>query len=104
VWTREKIETIKKLMVHTQEHFIRESPKIYSYEILSLIFEQPYCRIQNITDAGLSKRHAASRYLKELVRIGVLTELQVGREKVFIHPKLIKVLTRETNTFEKYSI
>jgi len=37
------------------------------------------------------------------VRVGVLEEKVVGREKLFIHPKLMRLLTRERNTFEPYS-
>ncbi len=41
------------------------------------------------------RRQAASRYLKELVDIGVLEERSVGREKLFIHPKYLNLLIRD---------
>lgn len=94
-WTRAKIEIIRRLMEHTSDWVRRGRPKIYSYELLSLIFELPYCRISNVVEAGIAKRQAASRYLKELVDIGVLEERAVGREKLFIHPKYLNVLTRD---------
>ena len=68
---------------------------MYSYELLSLVFELPYCRIQNVVDAGIAKRQSASRYLKELVDIGVLEERALGREKLFIHPKYLNLLIRD---------
>jgi Fic family protein len=68
-----------------------------------VIFELPYCRIQNVTDRKIAGRQTASVYLKELVRIGVLEEKSVGREKLFIHPKLMRLLTRDANDFQKYS-
>jgi hypothetical protein len=40
--------------------------------------------------------------LKELVKVGVLDEKAVGREKLFIHPKLMQLLTREPNDFAPY--
>ena len=46
-------------------------------------------------DAGIAKRQTASMYLKELCDIGVLQEEKGGREKVFIHPNLMKLLTAE---------
>lgn len=94
-WTRAKIEAIRRLIEHTTEYFRERRPKVYSYELLSLIFELPYCRIQNVVDASIAKRQAASRYLKELADIGVLNELTLGREKLFIHPKYLDLLTRE---------
>jgi hypothetical protein len=50
----------------------------------------------------IAKRQTGSRYLKELVDIGVLIERQVGNEKMFIHPKLIRLLTQDGNEFLPY--
>ncbi len=101
-WTTAKIEAIRLLSIHTIDHVRRAAPKIYSRELVDLIFEQPYCRIQNVSDAGIAARQAASRYLKQLVEAGVLREMAFGREKLFIHPKLMNLLTRESNDFESY--
>lgn len=68
-----------------------------------MVFEQPYCRIGNLVDKGIGQRQAASRYLKELVDVGVLRETPVGREKLFIHLKLMQLLTRDSNRFEPYA-
>lgn len=102
MWTTAKIEAIRQLALHTVEHVRMAAPKIYSRELVDLIFEQPYCRIQNVTEAGIAARQAASRHLKQLVAIGVLQEMTFGREKLFIHPKLMKLLTQEGNHFELY--
>jgi len=101
-WTTAKIEAIRQLALHTVEHVRSAAPKIYSRELVDLVFEQPYCRIQNVTEAGIAARQAASRYLKQLAEIGVLTEMAFGREKLFIHPKLMKLLTLEGNHFDPY--
>jgi Fic family protein len=78
------------------------APKAYSHELVNLIFELPYCRIQNLTERKIAGRQTASVYLKELVNAGVLEEQSVGREKWFIHPKLMGLLTREPNEFQPY--
>ena len=39
----------------------------------------------------------ASKYLKELCDIGVLSEISLGRDKLFIHPKLMSLLRGENN-------
>ena len=67
-----------------------------------VIFEQPYCRISNLEAAGIAKRQTASKYLKVLVGLGVLEEHQAGREKIFIHPKLMRLLTTEDDEFNPY--
>lgn len=102
-WTTAKIEAIRLLSAHTIDYARQAVPKIYSRELIDLIFQQPYCRIQNVSEAGIAARQAASRYLKQLVGAGVLREMAFGREKLFIHPKLMNLLTRETNDFEPYS-
>lgn len=101
-WTTGKIQAVRRLSDHTASYVRDSLPKIYSHELVAVIFEQPYCRIQNLTDKNIAKRETASRYLKELVQIGLLEERVSGREKLFIHPKLIQLLTREPNEFSKY--
>lgn len=101
-WTTAKIGAIRALSEHTREHVRLNAEKIYSHELVDLIFALPYCRISSLSEAGIAKRQAASSYLKKLVSIGVLTENQMGREKIFIHPKLMHLLTREGNAFTPY--
>jgi Fic family protein len=50
-----------------------------------------------IVDAGIAKRQAASEYLKELCAVGVLEEVKAGREKLFINPRLVSLLTAESH-------
>lgn len=102
LWTTAKIEAIRLLSAHTAEHVRERLPKIYSQELIDLLFELPYCRIPNLVEAKIAARQAASRYLKQLAEIGVLEERTVGREKIFLHPKYLRLLTQESNTFKKY--
>ena len=102
-WTVTKIAAIRKLQVETVDHVRKSAPGIYSHELLNLIFEMPYCRIQNVIERDIAKRETASRYLKELVKIRVLTERAFGREKLFVHPKLMAMLTRDSNDWLQYS-
>lgn len=103
LWTTAKIGAIRALTAHTVEYTRLKLPKIFSLELTNLIFERPYCRIQNVVEAKLAGRQAASRYLKQLVDIGVLQEETSGREKLFLHPKFLTLLTRESNDFTEYA-
>ena len=102
LWTTAKIAAIRTLQEHTSEYIRNGLPKIYSRELVDLIFEQPYCRISNLVERNVAKRQTASEYLKALCDIGILTEQSSGREKLFIHPKLLNLLTREQNEFIPY--
>jgi Fic family protein len=102
-WTTEKIKAIRDLMRHTGDFIHRRLPKIYTWELVELLFKQPYCRIANVVDAGLAKRQTASVYLKSLAEIGVLRELNAGRESLFVHPKYIELLTGDENAWVYYA-
>jgi Fic family protein len=102
-WTTEKIKAIRDLMRHTGDFIHRRLPKIYTWELVELLFKQPYCRIANVVDAGLAKRQTASVYLKSLAEIGVLRELSAGRESLFVHPKYIELLTGDENAWVYYA-
>ncbi|MCX7155844.1 MAG: Fic family protein [Rhodocyclales bacterium] len=101
-WTTAKIAAIRALAEHTTHHVREKLPKIYSHELVDVIFEQPYCRIANLVEKDIAQRQAASRYLKDLAALGVLREVKVGKEKLFIHPKLMQLLTRDSNKFVLY--
>lgn len=101
-WTTEKIAAIRALRAMTIEHVRKAAPKIYSHELVDLIFDLPYCRIQNVVEKNIAGRQAASRYLKQLGEIGVLKDVVVGRERLFIHPKLVQLLTRDSNRIPPY--
>jgi len=103
-WTTDKIKTAQELLLYTCEYINQKSPKVYSRELVETIFEQPYCRIQNIVDKGIAKRQTASTYLKKLVDINVLKEMNAGREKLYINPKFFILLTQDENSYEPFSL
>jgi Fic family protein len=102
-WTTDKIKAIRELMEHTAEYTHSRLPKTYSWELVEVLFKQPYCRIANLVDAGIAKRQTASVYLKQLCDIGILREIRSGRETLFVHPKYIELLTGEENVWIYYA-
>lgn len=101
-WTTAKIHAIRDLLAHTTAHVQKEAASLYTRELVELIFVQPCSRIGAVVNAGLAQRQTASEYLKELCGIGVLHEVKVGREKLFLHPKLLTLLASDEHTFEPY--
>ena len=91
-WTTGRIRAIRRLLQDIADKMRQEAPQTYSRELAELIFEQPYCRIGNLVDAGLAHRQTASTHLKKLCEIGILREEKSGREKLFINPHLLAVL------------
>ncbi|HFC7685144.1 TPA: protein adenylyltransferase Fic [Neisseria meningitidis] len=101
-WTVSKIDAIRCLFEQTRQHIRTHAQGIYTHELVNLLFEQPYTRIANLEAAGIAKRQTASKYLKELSDIGVLQEIVIGRDKLFIHPRLMELLRGEGNSFTSF--
>lgn len=62
-------------------------------ELLNVLFEQPYARITNVVQRCGVSRPTASKWLNELVNSQVLTDLKIGRERLFINSRYLKILT-----------
>ena len=101
-WLVNKIDALTQLEKITIDHVKAKLPKIYTRELIDVLFEQPYCRISNLEEKGIAKRQAASSYLKALTNIGVLEERSHGREKLFIHTKYVTLLLGENNQVADY--
>jgi Fic family protein len=102
-WTTERIRAIARLMRETSDYARAEARGAYSRELVELIFVQPYCRIKNVVDAGIAQRQTAAVYLKLLCDAGVLKEVKAGREKLFINPRLMQLLTAEEPVVPTFS-
>ncbi|MGN6512980.1 MAG: protein adenylyltransferase Fic [Lysobacteraceae bacterium] len=103
-WTTAKIDAIRRLHLQACDWIRGERPKVYSHELVDVLFNQPYCRIQNVVDAGIAKRETAARYLRELVDIGVLQEQRMGKEKLFLHPAYLRLLSNHDHAPQAYAL
>lgn len=62
-------------------------------ELAEVLIRNPYLRISSLVDRGLAKRQTAAKWLTQLVDSGVLRVERVGREKIFLSPQVLEVLT-----------
>ena len=92
--TINKISLINDLLVKTITKTQEEKPKIYRKELIELLFEQPYSKIEYVVDKLNVERKAASRYLKELEQIGIVKSEKVGRENIYVNSNLIEILKK----------
>ena len=93
-WTTGRILAIRDLFDQTLARCrAKLPPKVYSKELVELVFAQPYSKIQFLVDAGIARRQTASEYLQELEKLGILQGEKQGREVIYKHPALLKVLT-----------
>lgn len=101
-WTVQKIGAVRRLAGVVTEHLRTHFPKLNRRELIDVIFEQPYCRISTLVSRGLGTRQLSSRYLHGLVDADVLVEIAVGREKLFLHPRLMTLLTSDTDSIAPF--
>jgi len=91
-YTIKKINQIKNQLEITIEKVKEEAPKIYRKELIELLFEQPYSKIEFVVEKLKVERKAASRYLKNLEDIGILKSEKIGRENLYLNKELIEIL------------
>lgn len=92
--TIQKIYAIRNLLESTIDEIQRTSPKIYKKELVELLFEQPYSKIEFVVNRLNVERKAASRYLRELEEIGILESHKMGKETLYINRRLINILQK----------
>lgn len=92
-YTEKKMNGIIELMAKTQDVMKSKIP-FFSKELLEILFQQPYCKTQFLVKAGIAKEQTARKYLDELVSIGVLDSIKIGREKLYIN-KPFRALLKE---------
>ncbi|RLD17764.1 MAG: Fic family protein [Bacteroidetes bacterium] len=89
-----RIINIKRQLDSTLIKVQEKAPKIYRKELVELLFEQPYSKIELVVGKLGVERKAASRYLRELESIGVIESQKVGRETLYINKELIEILQK----------
>jgi Fic family protein len=93
--TRQRILAIRKLLDETLDLARRKLPaRVYSKDLIELIFRQPYTKGQFVVDAALAERKTAADYLKALEDIGVLRPQRVGKENLYLNVKLFEILSK----------
>lgn len=90
--TLQKIKDIKNLLDNTLENVKAALPKMYSKELVELLFENPYSKIDMLVRKLKIDRRTASNYLKKLCELGILKMEKVSKENIFINVGLMEIL------------
>jgi Fic family protein len=87
-----RIRAILRVMEDVERRARDGMRRGFSKELVELIFRLPYVRIQSVVNAGIAKRDAASVYLRELERLGILVSAKRGRDVLFINEPYLRTL------------
>jgi Fic family protein len=63
-------------------------------ELLELIFNMPYIKIEVLVKKGIAHRETASNYLKLLEKDGLLTAMKIGKSTYYINHRLMELLVK----------
>nr|WP_300989053.1 Fic family protein [Thiocapsa sp.] len=91
--TQERVLGILDLMTQARARVSEQAPKIYSKDLIEVIFMHPYCKIRFLEERGIAKRQTASVYLQTLESLGLLRAQRIGRELYYINDALFRLLT-----------
>lgn len=92
--TTQIIQNIRNLM-QEQKHLIREKfPKVYSQDLINNLFRHPYTKIEFVMDELQVHRNTASKYLNNLVDIGVLSCHKLTKDNFYLNDALYDLLRR----------
>ncbi|MBW3635344.1 MAG: Fic family protein [Armatimonadetes bacterium] len=80
-------------LMQRHKHEVRERlPKIYSQDLINTLFRHPYTKIEFVrADLGVS-RVTATKYLEELVGIGILSKTRIHRDNFYLNEALFSLL------------
>jgi Fic family protein len=92
--TIELINGINDLMAKTQNKISTELPKVYSKDLVEVLFLHPYTKIDFLVERLNITRKTASKYLNELENIGILKTVQIKNSKFFINLELFDMLRK----------
>ena len=88
------INDIKELMDNTKEKLKAELPKIYSKDLLEVLFIHPYTKIDMLVDNLELHRDTASKHLKAMEKIGILNSVQIKNTRFYVNVKLFELLQK----------
>ncbi|WP_232787734.1 Fic family protein [Paraglaciecola sp. MB-3u-78] len=98
VTSQDTLKTIKgliALMQSTKQTIKAQLPKMYSHELINNLFIHPYTKVEFITQDLNIHRNTASKYLNQLVDIGVLTKHKLGKDNYYLNTQLYALLSDE---------
>lgn len=80
-----RLNEIVDLMEKTAEKIKVELPKVYSKDLVEVIFKLPYTKRLYLINAGLGTPKTVGNYLMSLEEKGFLKSIKVGKEKLYLN-------------------
>lgn len=87
-----RLNKIVELIEITGNSIKERLPKVYSKELMEVLFRLPYTKRQDLIDLQLGTPKTVGGYLKLLEEHGFLRSEKMGRERLYLNEALMKIL------------
>lgn len=87
-----RLNNVTNLMQSMADEVKTTLPKIYSKDLIEILFKLPYTKKRYLIDAKLGTSKTVGNYLIELENAGFLISEKVGKEKLYLNHRLMAIL------------
>ena len=88
----ERLNKIVTAMAKTTDEIKEKLPKIYSKDLVEILFRLPYTKRQHLVNENIGNPKTVGNYLQTLEENGFLKSVKVGKEKLYLNERLLKIL------------
>lgn len=87
-----RLKRIIQTMDETAHEIKTKLPKVYSKDIVEIIFKLPYTKRQHLIDEKIGNAKTVGNYLMALEQKEILKSVKVGKEKLYLNHRLLNIL------------
>ena len=88
----ERLNKITTAIDKTADEIKTKLPKIYSKDLIEIIFRLPYIKRQHLIDENIGNLKTVGNYLIALEENGFLKSIKIGKEKLYLNQQLLQIL------------
>ena len=74
----------------------------YSHELLNNLFNHPYTKIEYIMRDLDVSRITATKYLDDIVTLGLLDKIKIGKSNYYINQKLVELFINQSDLYDNF--
>lgn len=90
----QRLKNVTTLMQDMTEEIKATLPKVYTKELVEILFKLPYTKKKFLIDAKLGTSKTVGNYLIALEEAGFLISEKVGKEKLYLNHRLMNILEK----------
>jgi Fic family protein len=87
-----RLNKITVAMEETATEIKKKLPKVYSKDLIEILFRLPYTKRQHLIDENIGNLKTVGNYLIALEENGFLISEKLGKEKLYLNQRLLKIL------------